>query len=48
MNEIRQNEEGIGPEAHRRKQWVKPAMRILSAGSAEFNVGAIDDGVDLS
>ena len=25
-------------------KWVKPAVRQLRAGAAEFNAGAVDDG----
>ena len=31
-----------------RKEWIKPAIRILAAGSAELNIGALFDNADLS
>jgi hypothetical protein len=31
-----------------RKEWVKPEMKVISAGSAELNAGFTDDGFDVS
>ena len=35
-------------EAGQRKKWVKPDLKVISAGSAELNVGHIDDSFDVS
>jgi hypothetical protein len=31
-----------------RRRWIRPSVVELRAGSADFNVGRIDDGVDRS
>jgi hypothetical protein len=48
MSEVGRNEGGSNAEAIGRKEWVKPALKIMSAGSAELRVGVPDDGVDPS
>jgi hypothetical protein len=48
MSEVRGNGEETSSTARGRKEWVKPDIKIMSAGSAELAVGAIDDGVDES
>ena len=40
-------DEAPRPAAEKRK-WVDPKVTEITAGSAELNVGAVDDGVDKS
>jgi hypothetical protein len=35
-------------ETGQRAEWVEPIVTRLSAGSAEFGTGTIDDGTDYS
>lgn len=37
-------ERGAAP----RKPWSTPTLATLATGAAELNIGALDDGVDLS
>jgi len=48
MSEVRQKAGGNGTEALRRKEWTRPELKIMSAGSAELAVGVADDGADES
>ena len=47
MRETSQPSRTTRAEAPRRT-WARPTLTHLSAASAEFNVGATDDGPDLS
>lgn len=48
MSEVGENKGRIGSESRRRKEWVKPALKVIAAGSAELEVGPGDDTVDKS
>ena len=48
MSEVRQNKDRPSSESPGRKEWIKPDLKIISAGSAELAVGIPDDGADKS
>ena len=48
ISEVGENKGRIGSESSRRKEWVKPALKVIAAGSAELEVGPGDDTVDKS
>lgn len=40
--------EAAAGDAASRKPWTKPTLATLASGAAELNIGAADDGSDLS
>ena len=48
MHQRRRDHATIEAPIRRRKEWVRPTVTTLSAGSAELAGAGTDDGVDLS
>lgn len=48
MSEPRFSDATTDDRAAPRKPWTKPTLSILATGSAELNIGPMDDGSDLS
>lgn len=44
----RRNPAAAGASPAQKREWRAPRLSRITAGSAELNVGAIDDGVDKS